>query len=104
MCASVPSQSYNKKHKNILIDRYYWLLAYFPNIIIVACKKVYIFLFDYSDGQNCINNPNISIPGDNAIEDGIQMIMPSFNFNCNGRITATMYVVRRTGSLPVFQV
>ena len=35
------------------------------------------------------------------------MIMPNLNFNCNGRITgvtASMYAVRRTGSLPVFQV
>ena len=35
------------------------------------------------------------------------MIMPNLNFNCNGRITgvtASMYAVRRTGTLPVFQV
>lgn len=66
-----------------------------------------MFSFDYLDGQNCINNLNISIPGDYYILEGGQIIMPNLTFSCNGRITgvtASMYATRRVGTLPVFQV
>ena len=47
------------------------------------------------------------MPGDYSIREGRQIIMPNLNFSCNGRITgitASMYSIRRFGSLPVFQV
>ena len=61
----------------------------------------------YLDGQNCINNPNISRAGHFVFPEGIQIIMPSLNFTCNGRIsgvTANVSVLWESGSLPVFQV
>ena len=63
--------------------------------------------FDDSDGQTCIDNPNISIQEEIAIINGLHFVMPNSSFGCNGRITrvaASMYEVRRSGSLPVFQV
>ena len=54
-----------------------------------------------------MNNPNISIPGDGALLNDRHIVMPELHFGCNGRITsvaASMYEVRSSGSLPVFQV
>ena len=61
-----------------------------------------------ADEQNCINNPDISIPGDYYILRGMQFFMPNLTSNCNGSkisgVAANMYAARRFGSLPVFQV
>ena len=61
-----------------------------------------------TDEQNCINNPDINIPGDYYILRGMQFLMPNLDFTCNGSrisgVMASMYAVRRFGSLPVFQV
>ena len=65
------------------------------------------FLFEYLDGQNCINNSNIDRRGDEVTPDSIQIIMPSLNFSCSGRISgvaASMSALSPSGSLPVFQV
>ena len=66
----------------------------------------------YVDGQQCIQNPDINIQGDAAIENGTHMISPSFTFSCNGRITsvtASLFTVEGFSlipgmNLPVFQV
>ena len=66
-----------------------------------------LYLFDYLDGQNCINNPNLNRLGVEVIPYGIQIIMPSIIFSCNGRISsvaASISTLRGSGSLPVFQV
>ena len=73
----------------------------------LCTKTLNMFSFDYLDGQNCINNPNISIPGDYSIAEGRHIIMLNLNFACNGRITgvaASMYAIRPSGALPVFQI
>jgi len=62
------------------------------------------------DGQNCINNPGMSAYehlGGN-IKKGRQVIVPSFKFNCYGRInhaSAVMINASHSGDeLPLFQI
>ena len=43
--------------------------------------------FDISDGQTCVNNPNVNQRGQVLISSGRQVIIPRAKFKCNGRIT-----------------
>ena len=71
-----------------------------------------VFIIIYLDGQNCINNPDIDRPGSNTFLPHRQVIIPSMNFNCNGRITSVaasidspdIFGIRIGDTLPVFQV
>ena len=55
-----------------------------------------------------MSNPDVSTPGEYVVTDITQVIIPSFNFSCNGRITGITISMLRTayerGYLPVFQV
>jgi len=52
-------------------------------------------------GQNCINNPDIDRNRDKIIDDGRQVIVPKFSFDCNGRITG-VEASMASGSVNVF--
>ena len=55
-----------------------------------------------------MSNPDVSAPGEYVTPDVTQVIIPSFSFNCNGRITGITISMFSTayerGYLPVFQV
>ena len=62
--------------------------------------------FDFSGGQTCVNNPNVSQRGQESISSGRQVIVPSARFNCNGRITniVVSMLSQFSDNFPLFQV
>ncbi|XP_065899809.1 uncharacterized protein [Dysidea avara] len=60
-----------------------------------------------SSGESCIDNPDVNQKGNNTIGKGKQTIIPSFMFNCSGRITsiaASMAFKNASGDLPIIQI
>jgi len=58
-------------------------------------------------GQNCIDIPEVNRTGNNTIERGRQIIVTSFVFNCNGRVTSIAVSMSSNGGssdLPVIQI
>ena len=61
----------------------------------------------FSDGQICVNNPDVNQRGDVFIRSGRQVIVPKATFNCSGRITNIAVSMRCWpfgSNIPLFQV